>query len=310
MDSPGLFASELKVMKDTAVRMVRVPFYWSQAQPYRSMSAVPPAQRTRFKDVGGRPTTFAPTDWIIGSAAKADMPVLPIVLETPSWAALHPRLGNSPPAGSANYGAFLQALIGRYGPHGSYWSEHPDLPKRPLRAWQIWNEPNHFHYWSDQPFARGYVRLAAGARRAIKRADPGAQVIGAGFADRSWVYLASVYKAGGKGVFDVIAIHPYTYEPRNVLRIVEYARAAMVKAGDGKRPMWLTEVTWSSGRRPGHRPYPFETTKQDMAARLSRALPLLIQNSRRLRVSASSGRTGCRPTATTRTRSTSPGCGC
>ena len=50
----------------------------------------------------------------------------------------------------------------------------------------------------------------------------------AGFADRSWDSIAAVYRAGGKGVFDVVAIHPYTYEVRNVLRIVQLraARAA------------------------------------------------------------------------------------
>ena len=75
----------------------------------------------------------------------------------------------------------------------------------------------------------------------------------AGFADRSWDSLAAVYRAGGKGVFDVAAIHPYTYKVRDVLRIVEYARRALDRAGDADRPLWLTEVTWSSGKRPGHR---------------------------------------------------------
>jgi hypothetical protein len=206
------------------------------------------------------------------------------VLATPSWAARHPGRSNSPPAGTGAYAAFLRALIGRYGPHGSFWAEHRGTSKQPLRDWQLWNEPDHLHYWSDQPYARDYVSLSRAARRAIKHADPGARVIMAGFADRSWRSITSVYKAGGRGIFDVAAIHPYTYEPRNVLRIVRLARAALRRAGDGDRPMWLTEVTWSSGRRPGHRPYPFETTKRDQAARLARALPLLIRNSRALGV--------------------------
>ena len=84
------------------------------------------------------------------------------------------------------------------------------MPKRPIRDWQLWNEPDHLYYWSDQPYVRDYVRLARAGRRAIKDADPGARVVMAGFADRSWESIAAVYGAGGKGVFDIVAIHPYT----------------------------------------------------------------------------------------------------
>jgi hypothetical protein len=158
------------------------------------------------------------------------------------------------------------------------------VPKLPIRAWQIWNEPDHLRYWSEQPYAADYVRLARAARKSIKAADPGARVVMAGFADRSWEALAKVYRAGAKGVFDAAAIHPYTFEVRNVLRIVEMARDALNDAGDPDQPLWLTEVTWSSGKRPGVKPYPFETTPSDQAARLAKALPLLIRERSRLGV--------------------------
>ena len=108
------------------------------------------------------------------------------------------------------------------------------MPKRPLRDWQLWNEPDHLHYWSDQPYAHDYVTLVRAARRAIKDADPGARVVAAGFADRSWNSIAAVYRAGGAGLFDVVAIHPYTYEVRNVLRIVRS------RAGRSTRPATRT----------------------------------------------------------------------
>jgi hypothetical protein len=71
---------------------------------------------------------------------------------------------------------------------------------------------------------------------------------------------------------------------RNVLRIVRYARQALRRAGDGRRPLWLTEVTWSSGLRPGHPRRPFETTPRDQADRLAKALPLLLRTRRELGV--------------------------
>jgi len=260
-------ASEVRAMAASGVTTLRAPFYWWNAQPTDAKS-----------------TTFATTDPLVAATARARIELLPVVVGTPSWAARHPKLRNSAPAGTATYAAFLKALIGRYGPDGSFWAEHPKLPKQPIEAWQLWNEPDHLHYWSDQPFASDYVKLARAGRKAIKEADPDATVVMAGFADRSWDSIETVYRAGGKGVFDVVAIHPYTYEVRNVLRIVRYARRALDRAGDGDRPLWLTEVTWSSGKRPGHTPAPFETTPADQAARLAQALPLLIREREQLGV--------------------------
>jgi hypothetical protein len=256
-DAP--MASEIRAMKAAGVTALRAPFYWWTLQPAKG------------------PPNFASTDPLVEAVSRAGIELLPIALGTPAWAARHPEKRNSPPAGTKTYAAFLTALIGRYGPSGSFWKEHPDVPKVPVRHWQLWNEPDHFHYWSDQPYARDYVALARAARKAIKAADPEAVVVMSGFADRSWDSIAAVYRAGGKGVFDAAAIHPYTFEVRNVLKIVEFARRELDKAGDADRPLWLTEVTWSSGKRPGHTPAPFESTETDQAARLSAALPLLFR---------------------------------
>jgi len=267
LDEGAPLAAEVRAMAASGVTTLRAPFYWHRAQPSKD-----------------RPPSFASTDPLVAATARAHIELLPVVLRTPAWAARHPELLNSPPAGTAAYADFLEALIGRYGPDGSFWRRHSDVPKQPIRAWQLWNEPDHLHYWSDQPYQREYVRLARASREAIKAADPGAKVVMAGFADRSWDSIAAIYRAGGKGVFDVVAIHPYTYEVRNVLRIVRLARQALRKAGDGERPLWLTEVTWSSGKRPGHEPAPFETTPTDQAARLAEALPLLISERGKLGV--------------------------
>jgi hypothetical protein len=258
-DPDAPVASEVRVMADSGVTALRVPFYWNRIEP----------ERGKFD--------FSGIDPFVEATARAHIELLPIVLRAPAWAAAHPKLTNSPPAGTRDYAAYLTALIERYGPSGSFWSDHSDLPKQPIEAWQIWNEPNHDHYWSDQPYAAGYVRLARAARTAIKKADPEALVVASGFADRSWESIAQIYRAGAKGVFDAVAIHPYTYEVSNVLRIVRYARRSLRQAGDGDRPLWLTEVTWSSGKRPGHQPHPFETTPKDQARRLGEALPLLIR---------------------------------
>ena len=227
LTDPGApVAAEVRVMADSGVTALRVPFYWARIEPVRG----------KFD--------FSSVDPFVEACARGHIELLPIALRAPAWAAAHPKLANSPPAGTRDYAAFLTTLIERYGPDGSFWSAHPSLPKQPIETWQIWNEPNHDHYWSDQPYAAGYVRLARAARAAIKKADPDALVVAAGFADRSWESIAQIYRAGAKGVFDAVAIHPYTYEVANVLRLVRFARTEPVGSST-RRPEKLNGLEWS-----------------------------------------------------------------
>jgi len=50
--------------------------------------------------------------------------------------------GFYPPADSNAIGAYGAQLAARYGTNGSFWSQHPGIDRHPIRAWQIWNEPN------------------------------------------------------------------------------------------------------------------------------------------------------------------------
>ena len=179
------------------------------------------------------PTRFGALDRIVAAAALRGLTVLPVVEHTPGWDALHASNAASSPRSTAPYAAYLTALVKRYGPDGAFWATHPSLPATPIRMWQIWNEPNFTSYWSEQPFAPGYVRLLRAAHDAIKAADPSAQVVLAGFADFSWQYLAQVYAIpGAKNLFDVVAVHPYTARPDGVIVILQRVRDVMNRAGD------------------------------------------------------------------------------
>jgi hypothetical protein len=258
-------AAQMKKMVQAGVTSLRATFYWSSIEP----------KEGHFD--------WGLTDVFMAAAAKARLDVLPVLVGTPGWAAADPSKETaSVPKDPAQFAAFAKAAVQRYGPDGSFWKAHSDLPRDPVAAWQIWNEPNHSFYWSKQPFAPSYVRLAKAAKTAITGADPNAQIVSAGFADRSWDLITQMEKAGGKGVFDVIATHPYTFEPKNVLRIIKLDRKALQRAGEGSTPLWATEVTWSSGKGKVNQPLGFETTAADQATRLSQALPLLAANRKAL----------------------------
>lgn len=145
--------------------------------------------------------------------------------------------------------------------------------------WQIWNEPNFVSYWSEQPFAPSYVRLLAASHAAVKAADPGAKVVLAGFADFSWQYLTEVYRVpGAKQLFEVVAIHPYTAKPANVIIILQRARAVMNYYGDRSKPILATEITWPSSEGKAPPQFGVSTTETNQAHRLEQLLPMLNAN--------------------------------
>jgi Beta-galactosidase len=262
---------EWDLMASSGVETVRVAFRWYLLEP--------------------QPQAFdlASTDAVMAAAARRGIQVLPIVEQPPPWAATRPGDLSSAPRDPAAVSAFMAALVGRYGPAGTFWAEHPELVPRPVRAWQIWNEPNHVGVWSDQPYARSYVTTLRAAAAGVRGADPGATVVLAGLVNRSWLALRALYRAGAHGSFDVVAIHPYTLKPRNVIRLAQLARREMRRRGDGKLPIWITELSWPaaktrSARGKVERRFGFEVTPAGQATRLGRALQLLSAARKRLRI--------------------------
>ena len=215
------------------------------------------------------------------------MTLLPVVSGAPAWAARNPLDGGSSPRDPQDYSRFLQVLMQRYGPAGSLWAENPGVKARPVRRWQIWNEPNLKYYWAEQPYAPEYVQLLKAAHATIHAADPGATVITAGLPNTSWNDVRAIYDFGGKGAFDAIALHPYTLEVRNVLRVVDKVRKVQKRFHDASRAVWLTELCWPASRGRGGQPFvgkPWETSERGQATKLGQAMRLLAgaRKSRRI----------------------------
>lgn len=282
---PGVdLDGETSAMRASGMESVRTAFYWADAQPYRRWADVPPSEATRFRDVGGVPTDFAATDRVVLSAVRHGLGVLPVLIRAPRWAAAQPGRVASPPRDPADYARYAAAVVQRYGPRGSLWAEHPEVAASPVREWQAWNEPNITRYWSRQPFARGYVRVLRAARRAIRAADPGARIVLCGLANFSWRDLSSIYRAGGRRLFDVAAVHPFTGRPRNAVRIVRLNRGVMRRHGDGRKPLMVTELTWSSAKGKTRNTFGWETTEAGQAQRLTEAYGRLARARRSLRI--------------------------
>ena len=231
---------------------------------------------------------------IVELAASHNIDLVPVVRTTPAWAALNPFARGSPPASPSSYTAYLRGLIDRYGPNGTFWVDHPELPKRPVRTWQIWNEP-HLNVWwntdgrSPNAWAREYAALLKAVRPVVRAADPGAKIVLAALADYTWQHLARLNKFKIGRYYDVAAINLFTSKPANVIRGVRLFRRVMRRGGAARKPVWLTEATWPAGKGRVTRPQTswqraWYTTDQGMAKRVGDIYKLAIKYRRKLKL--------------------------
>ncbi|HEX2233339.1 MAG TPA: hypothetical protein VHG69_08245 [Thermoleophilaceae bacterium] len=273
--SAAVKAEQFGLMASTGVESVRTVFSWADAQP----------------EAGQQPS-FARTDELVANAAVSGIGLLPVVMYAPRWARRNPEVGTSPPARPADYGAFLARLVGRYGPRGSFWAERSDLPRRPLRRWQIWNEPHLQYQWTVHAreggrFPHGYVALLRAAHASLSRSDSRARVVLAGLTNDSWNHLRALYRAGARRWFDLAAVQTYTAAPRRVVMALRRVRAVMSKAGDRGKPVLLTEMSWPAARGRTRVPSYHRrivTSDAGMARRLTAGYRLVVRDRRRYRV--------------------------
>ena len=290
LDRAGVdLVKEAAVMSSNGVETVRLPIEWPDLQPYRSFADVPAKERARFVDVGGTPTAFAATDGRIKASALSNIEVLALVMRSPLWAGRDPSNYMTTPRDPEQYGAFLSALIGRYGPSGSFWSENREIPRRPLRHFQIWNEPNLKHYFPVASWAPAYARLLRSSYKAIKAADPNATVVSAGMPNFAWRDYAKLFRAGvrDRGYFDAIAVHPYTDTAADCVEILGRVRRVLDANGARKAPIWVTETGWPSAQGkakvlPQHRGW--ITTPAGEATKLAAAYRAYAKNAKDLRL--------------------------
>jgi hypothetical protein len=209
-----------------------------------------------------QPGPDAPYDWshydpVVGGAAENGIHVLATVYSTPSWAASTPEI---PPLGSslAGFEDFVRAAIDRYGSGGTFWEEHPEVPKLPITIWQLWNEPNSPLFWKPKPDADQYLRLLRAFHSTVEGADPSARILLGGLFPTptagisSEDFISALYDGGGGDLFDAVALHPYARTPRDAIDRVAQTRRILRRLGDPDKPIWITEVGWASrGTPPG-----------------------------------------------------------
>ena len=262
-------AAQFRLMDNARVGIYRTTMLWSIVE----------SRRGRYD--------WRYYDEMVARAANAGVTLLPTLVGSPRFAASRetypPRHGRP----MKRWLRFVRAVVNRYGRRGKVWRQQPGLPRRPIRAWQVWNEPNFPSWWRKHPNAGQYARFLARTRTAIKRADRRAKVVLAGLPEtRTGVpmsrFLPALYRAGARRSFDAVAVHAYARNHRGAMAIVRRARAITRAHGDGRKPIWVTEMGWATGGPVSRNTRAYRTSASGQASRVSSTLAAFARARRRL----------------------------
>ena len=252
--SDAALEQQMALMARSGVESVRVTFGWADSSRPRAH------------------TTGARLDRVVAAAARHRLAVLINVTEpTPLWASREPEQPGVRPLPARGPGPVRRAHAAGWscatGRTARFWAANPSLPKVPVRQWQVWNE-------QTRALALGQPALGAAATPKLLQGhlpgdqgrDRGAKVVAGSFVafgrtTASGTAIRDLYRAGAKGCFDEIAVHPFTNNPQlgerhgrpDARDRPAGARGDDASARDGRKPIILTELTWPAADGQGAR---------------------------------------------------------
>jgi len=190
-------------------------------------------------------TTF---DNAIKQLNAASVQPIFVVTEAPTWANGSSDV-NVPPADPADFGSFLKRFVAHNKSLGT------------VAGYEVWNEPDESTFWHPGPDPVKYTALLKAAYTGIKQGDPGATVVAGPMTGNDYSWLENLYTAGAAGSFDAVAVHTDTacldrgpdefYRENGVLARYTFlgyrtVHDTMTAHGDGGKPIWMSELGWSS----------------------------------------------------------------
>jgi hypothetical protein len=194
-------------------------------------------------------------DHIVETAAAHGVQVVPRLSNPPAWTrAAGDAAGTyAPPDELSDWGDYVHAVVSRY--------------KGRIRYYQLWNEPNIYPEWGEQPVnPEAYTALLCEGYRRAKEADPDVVILSGALAPtvsldpgpgpargmNEFVFLQRMYDAGAAGCFDVLTVNDYMLWSGPTDRRLEpltinfsrptYLRDIMVTNGDAHKAIWISEM--------------------------------------------------------------------
>jgi hypothetical protein len=273
-DSDSQRRLHLAAIADSGLDEIRNTIHWNEIEP-----TAPTGTTHRYR--------FVRPDLWIGDAAREGLRTQATLTYTPDWNDTDDLVCNVFGAVSHGpndlnaYALALEQMVRRYGPGGSFWDEHPSLPYRPVRTWEIWNEQNLTSYWCPAPDAHRYAEMFVLAAEAVKRIRPNASVVvggmtlaspsGSAVDPGSFLRAAVAHRPALAQLADAVAVHVYPQGSiEQQLQVFEVFRDELRQGNvPDSTPMLVNEVGWSTG---GGNPFS-EAERVDRYRLVTRDLP-------------------------------------
>ena len=247
----------LDTLSAAGIRTVRLDVSWAMLQPSDAASFDP-------WGVGF-------VDRVIAMCNARDVTPLITLWLTPRWANGN-RGERALPTDPIDYARVARWAADRYAGR--------------VLGWEVWNEPNSQDFLAGADPA-GYTDLLRAAYPAFHQGDPTTTVVFGGVQYNDDAWIARAYAAGARGSFDVMATHPYqgvanlppaTPDDGTIWTLTHAAAVhrLMVEHGDGGKPLWFTELGWSTHANPAGTPhYALGVSEAAQAAYLTETIRLI-----------------------------------
>ncbi|MCK6577313.1 MAG: hypothetical protein L6Q98_04330 [Anaerolineae bacterium] len=250
---PAVRERSMQMIADAGFRIIRQQFPWEDIEIHGRGDF----EDRRNVDAVGVVNAWDKYDQIVDLAVRYGIDIQARVDTPPAWSRSDPNEGTlAPPDDWEDYYAFLRRVAERY--------------RGRIRHYQIWNEPNIYPEWGNNPVdPEGYTAVLCRAYAVLKEVDPNIVVHSAALSptvsltDRDLsdlIYLQRMYDAGVSGCFDVMSVQGYGFysgptdqrlrpTTLNYAR-PQYIRDLMVANGDVDVPVWISEAAWNPVGEP------------------------------------------------------------
>jgi hypothetical protein len=232
---------QMQVLYEAGFRWIRQEFPWEDIE----ISA-----KGDYWDHKWDKDAWEKYDHIVDLANQYDVQIIARLSNPPKWTrVLTDTIGTrAPPDDLRDYGDFVETVVRRY--------------KGRIRYYQLWNEPNIYPEWGEQPVdPLSYTALLCEGYRRAKAVDPDVVILSGALAQtidlsgrdlNDLIFLQRMYDAGAGDCFDILSTNTYllwsapTDHRMRPLVInynrTEYIRDVMVRNGDAHKPIWISEM--------------------------------------------------------------------
>jgi hypothetical protein len=243
----------LQLIREAGFGMIRQQFPWEDIEIHGRGDFTDRRNDLTGDGVVDEISAWLKYDNIVDLAEQYGITIQARLDNPPAWTHADPAIGTfAPPDDLQDFVNYAVAVAERY--------------RGRIRYYQIWNEPNIYPEWGEQPVSpEGYTEMLCRTYEALKAVDDNIVVISGPLSPtvslternlNEFIFLQRMYQAGAGRCFDVMSAQGYGFYSGPTDRRMRpftltyarplYIRDIMVAHGDAHKSIWISEAAWNA----------------------------------------------------------------